>query len=117
MQRMALQRCPQSINRIECSRRYVIERTPVIGNEVLRLEALEQSERVIARQMSFAETGLPPRSMADWQECQIEIPPSGHQLPLHHIRGIGHQRRISRKETRHFISIEQIHIRGAAPSV
>lgn len=114
---MVLQCCPQSIDRIERGRRYMIERAPVIGNEVLRSKALEQSERVSTRQMSLTEPGLPPRSMSDWQKRQIEMPPLLEQLSLHQVRRVRHQRRISGEKARNLISIQQIHIRGAAPPI
>ena len=65
MQRMILECHSQSVNCIESSRRNVIERSPVVGNEVPGVESLEKSQRIAAREMPFAEPGLPPWRMPD----------------------------------------------------
>ena len=62
---MILQCRPQSIDRIESSRRDVIERPPVVGDEVSGVESLKESQCIAARQMTFAKSGLPPRRMPD----------------------------------------------------
>lgn len=95
---MVLERRSQSVDSIERRRRHVIERAPVIGNEVFRLQPLEQRKRIVAGQMPFTKTWLPPGSMADWQKGQIEMSSFGEKLPLHHMGCVRHQRGIPGEE-------------------
>src|SRR3954464_7427422 len=67
--------------------------------------------------MSFPKSRLPPRSVADRQQGQVEIPAFRQQLSLDQMGGIGSQRRVAGKEAGYFISIEKIHICCASPAV
>ena len=95
---MILECHSQSVNCIESSRRNVIERSPVVRDEVSGLESLEKSQRIATREMTFAESGLPPRRMPDWQESEIQIPSFCNQVVLDEVCRIGGEGRISGKE-------------------
>src|SRR6476620_7836134 len=105
MQGMVLKRFSQTIDRVECGRRDVVERTPVVRDEVFRLESLEQRERIAARQVPLAKSGLPPRRVADGQQGQIQRSSPLEKVPFHEMSRIRHQRSITGKEARGLVSI------------
>ena len=114
---MALKRGAQPVYRIKRSGRYVIERPPVIRDEVLRLKQLEQGESVGAGEVSLSKSGLPPGRVPDRKQGDIEISAMDGQMILDETCGIGGERCVASKKTRRFISIYQIHIGRAAPPI
>src|SRR5205814_4150443 len=117
MEWVVLQGYPKSVDGIERRRCNVIEGSPVIGNEVPRLQSLEQCERIAAGEMSFSKSGLPPWRVANGQQREIQVSPLVHQMPLHQMRRIRSQRCITCKETGDLISIYKVHISLASPPV
>jgi hypothetical protein len=71
---MILECRSQSIDCIESSRRDVIERPPMVGDEVSGVESLEKGQRITAREVTLSKSGLPPRRMPDGQEGQVQVP-------------------------------------------
>src|SRR5205814_4717375 len=114
---MVLKRCPQPVDRIKCRRSYVVERDPVVRYEVSGFEPLEKHKRVTARQMAFAETGLPPGRMADWEKSKVQASPIGEQMLLDQVRCIRCQSCIAGKKARYFFSLDEIHISRTSPPI
>jgi hypothetical protein len=52
----------------------MVERPPVVGDEVSGVESLKKRQCVTARHVPFAESRLPPRRMLNRQESQIQAP-------------------------------------------
>ena len=102
---MVLKRFSQAIDRVERRRRDVVERTPVVWDEVFRLEPLEQRERIAARQVTFAEPRLPPRCVADRQKSQIQRSTLLEKVPFYEMGRIRHERSVAGKEAGYLISI------------
>ena len=103
---MILERNSQPINGVKCRRRDVIERAPVVRNEVSGLQPLEQCEGIVAGQMSFPESRLPPWRMPYRQQRQIEVSSLVEELLFHHVCRIALQSRVASEKARDFISIE-----------
>ena len=85
---MVLQGCSEPVDCIEGRRCNVIERPPVIRDEVSSFQSLEEGEGIGAGQMTFAKARLPPRSVSDGEKRQVQIPPTGNQMILHEARCI-----------------------------
>src|SRR5687768_12479827 len=98
-------------------RRYVVERAPVIGNEVPRIESVEQSERISTGEVTFPEPWLPPRSVTYGKQGQVETSLPLSEMFFHHRpTGVG-QCRVAGKETGCRIGIKKVHICRPAPPV
>src|SRR5256885_11721290 len=89
----------------------------MIGDEIPRLQSLEQRERVRARKMSLAKSWLPPWRVTDRQECEIQIPAVALEVFVYEVVGVCRQSSIASEEARYFFSINQIHIRCATPAI
>ena len=95
---MVLECRSQSVDRIESSRCYVIERPPVVGDEVSRVESLEKSQRITAREVTLTKSGLPPRRVPDGQEGQVQVPSFRDEVILDEVCRVGGKGRVSGKE-------------------
>ena len=56
----------QPVDRVISPRRYMLECAPMIGDQVARLEPVEQIECVIGAKMATTKPGLPPGSIPNW---------------------------------------------------
>ena len=86
---MVLEGCSQAVDRIERGRCHVVERSPVVRDEVTGLESFEENQSITAGQMPFPKTRLPPRRMADGEQCYVQITPSSNQVVIDQVRSIG----------------------------
>jgi hypothetical protein len=108
----------EPIDRVVRTRRDVMECPPVIRNENSPAQPLEQHQRVVVGEVPTAKSrALPPRRISNGQERDVERPAAWHELAMHELVRIGHQRGISREEARLIASVEEVHVRGAAPTV
>src|SRR5687767_5580914 len=104
--RMSRQLSPEAMNRIMGFGCHVIERAPVVRDEISRVQSVEQGECVTAGEVALSKPGLPPRSMADWQQRHIQ-PPSGNcHVILNEMGAFRSQSGITGKETGELISIK-----------
>src|SRR3982074_851676 len=117
MKWMTLKRCTQPVYRIKCSGRHVIERSPVIRNEIFGLQQLEQGESIGAGEVPFSKSRFPPGGVSYGQQGNIEASTIDCQMILYKPCGIGRERRVTGKKTGRLISIYQIHICCTPPSV
>ena len=95
---MILECRSQSVDCIESSRCDVIERPPVVGDEVSGVESLEKSQRITAREMALAKSGLPPWRMPDGQEGQIQVPSFRDEVVLYEVCRFGGKGRVPGKK-------------------
>ena len=95
---MVLECRSQPVDCIESSRCDVIERPPVVGNEVSGVESLEKSQRITASEVAFAKPWLPPRRVPDGQEGQVQVPSFRDEVVLDKVCRVGGKGRVSGKE-------------------
>jgi hypothetical protein len=80
----------QTVDGIERARADVMEGAPVKGNKVTRLSALKKAQRIRGSEMSFPKARFPPRSVSNWQQCDVELTLSfGHVLVNDTVRIVG----------------------------
>ena len=89
----------------------------MIGDQGTRTKCLEKRERIIVREMSAAESWLPGRRVADWQQCDIEGAVGAPQYALDERVCIGHECRIAGEEQAFFLRFGEVHVRRASPTV
>jgi hypothetical protein len=86
-------------------------------NKVPRLGALEEAQCISRREMSFPKAWLPPRGVANWQQCDIELALLfGHVLVNDTIRMIG-EGGITREEDGMLLGKQKIHVSGRPPAI
>ena len=94
-----------------------MKRAPVVGNEVARSQSLEEGERIIAREMAAPEAGLPPRSMSDREQREIENTILVMKDALDKVMARRRQAGVARKEARSIRRDQQVHVRGTSPAI
>lgn len=94
-----------------------MERAPVVRNEVARSQPLEERQRIVAREVSTPETGLPPGSMADWKEGEVEDTILAVEDALDDMMGRRREARVPGEEARSIRCDQQVHVRGTSPVV
>ena len=72
----------------------------MIRDEIARVEALEERERIGAGEVSLPESRLPPGRVPDRQQRDVENPPRGGEVALDQVSGIGDESRVAGKEAR-----------------
>ena len=102
---MTLKRCTQPVYRVERSGRDMIEGSPVIGNEVLRLQHLEQGKSVGAGEMPLSKSRFPPGGVTDGQQSDVEVSSVSGEMILNQPGGVVSERRITGKEAGRLIGI------------
>src|SRR5438105_6772172 len=112
---MRRQGSSQAIDRIERRRRDVVERSPMIRNQVLRAEAVEKAERVAACKVAFSKSELPPRSVTDWQQRDIKAPPFVAKVFVDQVGGLLVECRITGEENGGVPAFNQVHVACVPP--
>src|SRR5579872_6289980 len=108
----------QSIDRVVRRRRNVAKGSPVIGNEDPAIEALEERERVVVRQMTSSKSSLlPPGRVADRKQRDIQLASTVGERVLDEVVRIRGEGGIAGEETCLSAGIEQVHAGRAAPSI
>ena len=103
---MVLESRSEPVDRIERSRRDVIERSPVVRDEVAGLESLEQNESIGAGQMPFRKP-VSTTARSRWEEAPRRDSAGGNQVILHEVRGvIGQSRSPAKKAEVLLVSID-----------
>ena len=60
------------------ARRHVVERTPVVWDQIASAEPLEEHEGIVARQVASAKARSPPWGVADWEQRDVDPASYGH---------------------------------------
>ena len=100
VQRMIAESFAEPVDCVERRGRYVVESSPVIRDEIPRLETLEKRQCVLTGKVSFPESRLPPRCVTDGQQCEIQVAAFGQQILLDEMSRPRSQSRIAGKEAR-----------------
>ena len=79
----------------------------MIGDQISRIEPVEQRESIRAREMSLPESlELPSRSVTEWKEGHVEPSPRRSEMRLDHVRGVRGEGGVTRKKARNMFSIK-----------
>ena len=95
----------------------MLERAPMIRDQVTRFEPVEQLERIIGTQMTASKPGFPPRCVTDGEKRDVEAA----LIPVNDVGNdtmrIRRQGSIAGKEARFIAGVEQIHVGRTAPPI
>ena len=95
----------------------MLERTPVVRNQVASVEPVKQVEGIVGAEVSTSESRLPPRGMAYGQKCYIELAISAMNVFTDQSVRVCRERRVTSEEARFVASIDQIHVGGTSPAI
>lgn len=97
---MAWKLISEAVDRVMRLRRHMIERPPVIGDEIPCLQAIKQRQRVGRRQMALSEAGkLPAGSVPDRKERHVELSAFRRNVLIDHACTLRRQGGVASKET------------------
>src|SRR5688500_12303461 len=95
----------KTVDRDECGRGNVIERSPVLRDEIARSQLRKESEGAGAGDMSLSTPRFPCRRVANGKQCEIELPPASSHVPVHECGRVRCKRSVAREKAAEHISI------------
>ncbi len=97
---------PKMIDRIVGFGRYMVERSPVIWDEIPCVQPVKQCQRITTREMAPSKSRLPPWRVTDRQQGDVQPSIGESQVLFNQIRTIWRKRSIPGKETRQIFSLK-----------
>src|SRR5688500_15015552 len=95
----------------------MVEGSPMVRNEKPRAQSFEEHQSIITRQVAATEAWFPPWRITNREESNVELLAFGVEHVINDLVCAFRESRISREETAHATTPEQIHVSRTSPLV